>query len=150
MIEELLKYLSVYALSGVKFIFGPTLGLSYGFSVVITAILTACGMMTTVYIFTFFHKQLHGIVTRFQKKDRKKFTKRNRQFVKIWSKYGVMGIAMVTPLLLMPVGGALLVNLFGGKKSEIIFWMWVSALFHAFVQTWLFSSGFDLIKSFFA
>ena len=149
MIEEILKYLSVYALSGFKFIFGPTLGASYGFSLVVSALLTACGMMTTVYIFTYFGEHLRGLLNRFKKKDRKVFTKRNRQFVRIWGKYGVKGIALVTPLLLMPIGGAILVNALGGKRREIILWMWISALGHAFIQTWMFREGLQLIKSFF-
>ena len=145
--EEILKYLSIYGLSTLKFVFGPTLGASYGFSVVLTAVLTAAGMMTTVYIFTFFGEQLRGLINRFRKKDRKLFTKRNRQFVRIWRKYGEMGIAMVTPLLLMPIGGAILINTLGGKRRKIIFWMWVSALSHGLVQSWLFKGGLDLIKS---
>lgn len=149
MMEEILKYLSIYGLSTLKFIFGPTLGASYGFPVVVTAFLTAAGMMTTVYIFTFFGSQLRGLVDRFRKKDRKLFTKRNRQFVRIWKKYGEMGIALVTPLLLMPIGGAILINTLGGKRKKIIFWMWVSALGHGLVQSWLFKGGLDLIKSFF-
>lgn len=149
MMEEILKYFSVYALSGIKFIFGPTLGIAYGFSLVLTACLTAAGMMTTVYIFTFFGPQLQRFTDRFKKKDRKLFTKRNRRFVRIWRKYGVKGLALVTPVILMPVGGAILVNVLGGKRSKIIFWMWVSALGHAFLQTWLYMSGFELLKSFF-
>lgn len=146
--EEILKYLSVYGLSGIKFIFGPTLGIAYGFHWVLTACLTAAGMMTTVYVFTYFGEQLRGFVNRFRKKDRKLFTKRNRQFVRIWSKYGEMGVALVTPVLLMPIGGAILINALGGRKKKIIFWMWVSAIGHSFLQTWLYQNGFDLIKGY--
>ena len=146
--EEILKYLSIYGLSTLKFVFGPTLGATYGYSIFLTTILTALGMMTTVYIFTFFGDQLRVLINRFRKKDRKLFTKRNRQFVRIWSKYGEMGIALVTPLLLMPIGGAILINALGGKKSKIFFWMWISALGHGLLQSWLFKGGLDLIKSF--
>ncbi len=149
MMEEILKYLTVYALSGIKFIFGPTLGIAYGFHWVITATLSALGMMTTVYIFTFFGPQLQRFTDRFKKKDRKLFTKKNRRFVKIWRKYGVKGIALVTPVILMPIGGAILVNVLGGKRSKIIFWMWVSAIGHSFVQTFIYQNGFDFIKSLF-
>lgn len=149
MLEEILKYLTVYSLSGIKFIFGPTLGIAYGFHWILTASLTAAGMMTTVYVFTFFGDRLRNFLHRFKKKDRKVFTKRNRQFVRIWGKYGEMGVALVTPLLLMPIGGAILINILSNKKRKILFWMWVSALGHSFLQTWLYQSGFDLIKGFF-
>ena len=143
--EEILKYLTVYGLSGIKFILGPTLGIAYGFHWVLTASLTTAGMMTTVYIFTFFGDNLRNFLGKFRKK-RKIFTKRNRKFVRIWSRYGEMGISLMTPLLLMPIGGAILINALGGKRKKIILWMWVSAIGHSFGQTWLYQSGFDLIK----
>ena len=40
MLEEIIKYLSVYSLSALKFVFGPTLGIAYGFNVFITGTLT--------------------------------------------------------------------------------------------------------------
>lgn len=149
MLEEILKFLSVYALSGIKFIFGPTLGIAYGYSLVVTALLTSGGMMTTVYLSVFFRPQLLSLAQRFRRKDRKVFNKRNRRFVRIWNKYGVMGLSLATPVILMPIGGAILVNALGGKRREIIFWMWISALGHSFIQTWLYMSGFELIKSIF-
>lgn len=121
------KYLIVYILSAVKIIFGPTLGMTYGFSVVETAILTLAGMMTTVYLFTYFGTEIKNLTDRVfkRKKKQKLFTTRTRRFVKIWRKYGVPGVAFFTPLLLSPPGGAILANAFGGKPKEIIKWMWV-------------------------
>ena len=137
MIEEILKYFLVYISSSVKFIFGPTIGIAYGFSVFITGTLTALGMMTSVYVFSFFGKRIHGFVVRlFGKKKKKIFTKKNRQFVKIWKKYGVPGVAVLTPILLTPIGGTLLVNAVGGKKEEIFKYMWASCIFWSYTLTW--------------
>ncbi len=147
--EELLKYFSVYALSGFKFIFGPTLGTTYGFSLVVTSLLTSFGMMSTVYAFTYFGNKLRGLLIRFQRHDRKKFSKNKRRFVKVWSTYGVKGIAFLTPILLMPLGGAILVNVLGGKKKEIIFWMWMSSLFWGFVLSTAVKYGWEAISNFF-
>lgn len=131
-----LKYFSVYILSGVKFIFGPTLGiLVYELPVLAVVLLTALGMMTTVYLFTFFGTPIRKYMRRFQKKDRKVFTKRNRSFVKIWKKYGLKGVCFLTPLILTPPGGAILINVLGAKKSLILKWMWVSAIFWSTVIT---------------
>lgn len=144
--EEILKYISVYGLSGFKFLFGPTLGASYDFPVLLTALLTACGMMTPVYAFTYFGHRLKGLVDRFRKKDRKIFSKKSRRFVRLWRKYGVKGIAIATPLVFTPPVGALLVNVLGGKKKKIITWMWVSAVSWALLLSWVVKNAYWAVK----
>ncbi len=125
-----LKYFSVYILSGIKFVFGPALGIiAYNMPIPVVIILTAFGMMTTVYLFTFFGDQIRKYLKKFRKEDRKVFTKKNRQFVKIWRRFGLKGVCLLTPLILTPPGGAILINVLGSNKSLIIKWMWISALF---------------------
>jgi len=147
-VEELLKYLSVYALSGFKFIFGPTLGAAYEFHWLLSGLLTALGMMTAVYIFTYSSGILKRFTKKFRKKDRKVFSKKSRRYVKVWRKYGVKGIAFLTPLILMPWGGAILANVLGGKRHEIIFWMWISALFWGLVISLVVDQAYWLISGF--
>ncbi|NQZ77321.1 MAG: hypothetical protein HRT61_14645 [Ekhidna sp.] len=142
-----LKYFTVYFLSGLKFIFGPTLGVAYDLPVVVTIALTALGMMTTIYLFTFLGEEIHRFFKRFRKK-KKVFTKRSRQFVKIWKKFGLKGLCLLTPLLLTPPGGGLLVNLIGAKKNEIIKWMWISALLWSTVITLIIKYAFWLVEDF--
>jgi len=129
-----LEYFSVYALSGLKFIFGPTLGLAYDLPLIATILLTAFGMMSTVYLFTFFGEPIRALVMKFRRRD-KVFTKRSRQFVKIWKKYGLKGVCVLTPLVLTPPGGAILVNILERNKKAILKWMWISALFWSAVIT---------------
>ena len=126
-----LKYFSVYFLSGLKFIFGPALGvIAYELPLVAVILLTSCGMMTTVYLFTFFGDEIRSFLGKLRKDNKKKtFTKRNRQFVSIWKRFGLKGVCILTPLILTPPGGALLINILGSNKSLIIRWMWISALF---------------------
>ncbi|MFY0608100.1 MAG: hypothetical protein JXR10_15380 [Cyclobacteriaceae bacterium] len=132
-----LKYLMVFALSSVKIIFGPTLGLAYGFSVLETIGVSVLGMMTTVYLLTYFGEGMRIIFRRFsfRKKPRKVFSPKKRKFVKIFRKYGVPGIAFLTPILLSPPGGAILANAFKGKSKEIIKWMWIFGVFWSVVLT---------------
>ncbi|MFH6985035.1 hypothetical protein [Marinoscillum sp. 108] len=135
----ILKYLTVYALSALKIIFGPTLGLAYGFSVLETTLLSLLGMMSTVYLLTYFGPEIRNLSLRLfkSKKKRKNFTPKRRRLVRIWTKYGVAGIAFFTPILLSPIGGAILANAFGGKRSEIIRWMWLFGAVWAFILTLL-------------
>lgn len=122
-----LKYFTVFALSTLKFILGPSLGLAYKLPLLSIILLTSLGMMFTVYLFTFFGATLRKVLSGFTKK-KKKFTKKNRQFVKLWNTYGLIGVCFLTPLILTPPGGAILVNLLEKNKKKIITWMWLSAL----------------------
>lgn len=133
-----LKYFSVYILSGLKFIFGPALGvIAYELPIFVVILLTACGMMTTVYLLTFFGDSIRTFLKRFRRREKKIFSKTNRWFVKVWKRFGLKGVCFLTPLILTPPGGALLINIVSSKKTEIIKWMWVSALFWSTVLCFL-------------
>lgn len=145
--NEILKWFSVCLLSGVKFVFGPTLGLAYQIPIWVTVFLTILGMMITVYLITYFGNQIRSFTVKF-KKNQKRFTKRNRQFVKIWKKYGLKGVCLLTPLILTPPGGAFVANVFENDKKEILKWMWVSAISWSVVINLVVYYGYDWIKGF--
>lgn len=123
MLEEILKAIPVFLFSMVKFILGPSIGFGAKLHFLTTVFVTVAGMMTSVVIFTYFGE---WIKNRFFKK-RKIFTSNNRRFAGTWKKYGLTGIAFLTPLLLTPIGGTLLAVSFGSPKEKIIFFMFVSA-----------------------
>lgn len=142
-----LKYFSIYFTSTIKFIFGPVIGVSNDLPIVWVIILTVLGMMTTVYLFTFFGKNIRSFASRFRKNP-KVFSKRNRRFVKIWKAYGLQGVCMLTPLLLSPPGGALLANLLETNKQKLIMWMWISAVLWGVVLTLVVKYAFWLVADF--
>lgn len=134
--DDTLTYLIIMLSSGLKFIFGPTMGVAAGLNWVITSICTACGMMLSVFVFSFFGERIKLYYQRlFPRKKQKVFTKRNRRFVKIWNQYGVPGVALLTPVLFTPIGGTLLAVALGGERMEIFKYMAISAFFWAFVIT---------------
>jgi hypothetical protein len=45
----------------------------------------------------------------------------------VWRKYGLAGVAALTPLIFTPIGGALLSVSFGAPKDRLIVYMFVSA-----------------------
>ena len=125
--ETILKIATVYFSCMLKFVFGPLGGYAAGFTVVTTILVTVAGMMTVVLVFTLFATWTREkIVMRFFKK-RNKFSPRNRRFVTIWKKYGLIGVAALTPLILTPIGGTLLAVSSGSPKDKIIFYMFISA-----------------------
>lgn len=149
MSELLFEYFLVYSLSTLKVIFGMALGTTLGFSVFLTATLTILGMMTSVYVITFFGTWIRHVSQRiFKRKDQKLFTKKNRRNVRIWQQYGVPGIAILTPVLLMPIGGAVLANAFGGEKKEIFKWMWISCIGWTYPLTWVVKFASHLLPFF--
>ena len=60
---------------------------------------------------------------------RKVFTKKNRRIVQIWKKYGLMGIAIVTPIFLSIPIGTIIANSLEERKKKILLYMFFSILF---------------------
>ena len=128
MTELLAKYFSVFSLSMFKFVFGPVTGASLGLNVIETWLLTSAGMMATVLVITYAGSSLRArIVARFGKKQT--ISARKRRMVRMWNRYGIAGVAFLTPLLLSPPGGAIVAVSFGEKKHKIILYMLLSAIF---------------------
>lgn len=142
-----LKYFTVYFLSGLKFVFGPTFGVANNLPVPAIIVLTALGMMTTIYLFTFFGDEIRRFFSRFRK-NKKVFSKKSRRFVKIWRKFGLKGVCLLTPLVLTPPGGGLLVNLLGSNKRKILKWMWISAFLWSTIISLVVKYAFWMIEDF--
>ncbi len=137
MLGELLKYLFVYLVSMVKFIIGPPLGFSSRIEFWATVILTISGMMTSVMIFTYLGEQARN---KFIKKfyDLKKGNKKRPfRLIRLWKRYGTFGISFLTPILFSPIGGTLILTTLGSKRKTIIICMLISAIFWAFVFSYI-------------
>lgn len=135
MTEELITFFSIAVLTMFKFIAGPTLGYAAGYNYLLTVFVTVVGTMSSVILFAFVGKLLREKVIKRYFGKRKKFTKRSRRFVKIWQKYGEAGVALLTPVILTPIGGTLMLSSVGTRKHRIIIYMLISATFWGFVIT---------------
>jgi hypothetical protein len=132
--EEILRAIPVYFSCMLKFILGPVGGYASGLNLVTTILTTVFGMMTVVFLFTFFGDWLRDkVLIRFVKKNKAKSEARNKRFATIWKKYGLPGVALLTPLILTPIGGTLLAVSSGSPKDKIIFYMFISASFWSVV-----------------
>jgi membrane protein DedA with SNARE-associated domain len=128
MTEEILKAIPIFFHTMLKVFFGPTLSYAAGLHLITSIIVTIAGMMASVVLFTFFGTWLREkILKRFEKKNKKRFTPNNRKLVTLWGKYGLVGVAVLTPLLLTPIGGTLVAVSFGSPKQKIILYMFISA-----------------------
>lgn len=151
--QRFIDYLVVFAISMFKFIFGCVGGAVRGFSFLETFIVTVLGMMTSVIIFTFFGLAIRKWFHLAFPRKRKVFSKSSRRMVKIWRKYGIIGVAFLTPLLFSPIGGTLIAVSFGEKKERIFLNMLWSAIvwggFFAYLTTHFNISSMSELKNYF-
>jgi len=146
--EEVLTILTIYVLCMFKIIFGPTMGYAAGFSPLLSVVITVAGMMTTVLIFTFLGERVRTQVMQKYFKPKRVFTKRNRRFVKIWKKYGEMGISFLTPILLSPPGGAIIAMALGGDRKKTVGYMLLWSVVWSFIITYTFYYAGDELRDF--
>ncbi|MEM9388913.1 MAG: hypothetical protein AAGA02_00485 [Bacteroidota bacterium] len=116
-----------------KFIAGPTLGYAAGFSFLTTVLITIGGMMASVTLFTYLGTYLREKVLRRFFRRKKIFSPRTRRFVTIWKKYGIIGVAFLTPLILTPIGGTIVLTSFGSPRGAILLTMLFSAIIWSLV-----------------
>lgn len=139
-IEVILKYITVIGASMVKFAFGPAMSIMMKFTLVESIFLTIVGMMATTLIITFLGSEYRTKILNWLYKNKKRriFSPKNRKIVKVWRKYGLSGIAFLTPLLLSPIGGALVAVSFGEKRNKILTYMLSSACFWSIILNIIF------------
>lgn len=139
-LAETIKYISVFLLSMVKFFGGPLAGISMGLSFGATFALTVVGMMTSVFIFSGIGCVLSKWYIEQQRQKKKPvFNKKSRNIVKIWQRFGIKGIAFLTPVLLSPIIGTIVATVLGVPQRRIMVHMLWSAVFWGLTMTFLVS-----------
>ena len=136
MLEEILRYLSIYLLACLKSILPPLMGPGMGLNKLEIIAITVLGLMTSVTLFTLAGERIKKQVIPIFIKNPKKFSPRTRRMVRIWKKYGIIGTCFLTPLLLSPIGGSLLVASVGAPRKQVYLYMFISGLFWAIVWTY--------------
>lgn len=149
MYEEVLTYLTILALAMLKFAAAPIAGATQGIPMVVSMLIAVAGMMLTVTILAYGGPKVRNWLLNTFAKKRKKFTKRNRQFVRIWRRWGMPGVAFLTPLIFSPIIGTMLAVAVGAKRSRIMLHMFISAVFWSVVQTILWYEFKDVLAPYF-
>ena len=145
MLEKVLTYLGIYLLACLKSILPPLLGPAAGMSPLEIIIITMAGLMTSVVLFSFLGEKIKKNVLPIFIRKKGKFSPQSRRMVRIWTKYGIIGTCFLTPLILSPVGGSLLVSTVGAPRKQVFFYMFIFGLFWSVVWTfsvdWLIDLG---------
>jgi hypothetical protein len=121
---QFIEILLLLLFSATKFLFSvgymlTDKGYSYSFTVMILILGGSLG----VFIFTFFSEWINKLINKlFKPKSSKKvFTRQNRFIVKIKSKYGLYGIAFLSPIVFsIPIGCFLASRFYGSHQKNII------------------------------
>lgn len=118
----LLKILIVISLSGFKFLIAiPLSAYQYDFNFIQTLIFSIVGGVIGVFLFSALSNKINKL---FPKKNKVKRTKKRgikeAITIKTARKYGVYGIAAITPILLsIPIGTLIALRFFPEKKKTI-------------------------------
>ena len=129
----------VFLVSMFKFMIGPTTGIFSGLGLVETALLAGSGMTLSVLIFSSGGLAIRDWWFAGFRHDRKLFSPRNRRIVRFYSRFGLPGMALLTPVVFSPIVGTLLAISFGERKERDLFWMAASAYFWGFILSFVFS-----------
>src|SRR5690554_1208203 len=138
--EYIITFLGIYLMTLLKFIAGPVLGYLAGYSLFGIMAVTVSGMMSSVLIFAYLGEWLKRQWDKRIRRRRVVFSKKNRRIVKVWQKSGAAGVAFLTPLLLTPIGGTLVMTSFGVDRKTIITYMLASSVW------WSFAFGLSIEK----
>lgn len=145
MLEEILKYLGIYLLACLKSVGPPLVGPVAGLQSWEIILITVLGLMTSVVVFTFLGEKIKQHVLPIFVKNPRKFSKKSRRMVKIWKRYGIIGVCFLTPVILSPPGGALLVASVGAPRKQVFIYMLIFGILWATIWTfsveWLVDIG---------
>lgn len=135
--ESWWEIITVFLLSTVKFVLGGVpLALTLGFSFFEAVVVTSLGGFTGVLIFVgvsdflikkfrlIKHKQ-DGVKV---KSSKKMFTRKNRLIITVKQRFGLLGIAGLTPLLFSIPIGCFIATRYFKNKQKIIIYMFASVL----------------------
>lgn len=131
-------YFAVMAASSIKFVAGPLTGFGLGLSMLETIVFTWVGMMFTVTVMLTIGRFLVQQIARIRVQKPKLFSGRVRYAVSIWQRFGIKGIAVMTPLLFTPIGGSLLALSFKVPTPRVLLFMAISGIFWSVIFTVLF------------
>lgn len=135
--ESWWEIISVFLLSTVKFVLGGVpLALTLGFSFFEAVVVTSLGGFTGVLIFVGvsdflirkFKDLKHKQHPEKAKSNKKIFTRKNRLIITVKQRFGLLGIAGLTPFLFSIPIGCFIATRYFKDKQKIIIYMFASVL----------------------
>jgi len=144
--SEVLKVVGLLALSGTKFLMAPGAILAAGYSLPITVLISFVGGTLGALFFFLagsgFFRWLERIYPPSPKK--RTFTRKNRLIVRFKNRFGVIGLALLIPLISIPVSTIIAAKYFRYDRKSIpaylgavAFWSIVLTYFSQPIVSWV-------------
>lgn len=117
--QEFVEILGLILASATKFFLAPSLAVYLGYGLFRAIMITTLGGVLGFFIFFKFGLIIYRWYSSlFRQKNKPKFSRKNRIIVKIKSKYGLWGLAILTPCLLSIPIGAFLASRYYSKDKR--------------------------------
>lgn len=136
--ERLIAYGTVVGLSMMKLVLGPIAARGFGLNPLESVVCSALGMIATALVIGTVGDRVRAFVASMRGDDPAAPDAGRRVPPRVraaFERYGVIGIAVLTPLLLSPPGGALAAVALGVPRTRMMFAMSVAAFIGATVYT---------------
>jgi hypothetical protein len=133
---SLSKYISVALASSLKFVGGPLAGLAWNLPWLETALCSIVGAMLTILLTASIGQKILVWWQGRQKVKPNRFSKRTRMAIRIYRRFGIVGIACLTPIFFTPIGGTLIAISFKIPLSKILLNMLIFCVLWGFSITW--------------
>ena len=133
------EIITLLLLSATKFVVAAgVLLIGKGYSYQNTVLILLCGGSFGTFVFFYFGEGVNILINKLlnKKKKKKTFTKMNRFIIKVKSGYGLIGLALLTPVLFsIPLGCFLAARFYYKNKwtlpallSAVVFWSFILPL----------------------
>ncbi|MEN3040564.1 MAG: hypothetical protein ABDH66_03365 [Bacteroidia bacterium] len=116
--ELFLKYFSIFLMSGFKFMVGVAMSIAMHLTFWEQFLITTLGGIAGVVFFTYLGDRLRQWIAR--RRQRPSSNAPSPKWVYLWQKYGLWGIAFLTPPLLSPPIGTAIALVFGTPRRVVV------------------------------
>lgn len=131
--EVFLKFATVVGLGIIELWAAIPAGLALGLNPLLTGLASALGsILALIFVVLLGDRIRNWIISR---RKQKKVKEENSSIERIWDKYGVIGLGLLSPLITgAPLGAAIGVSL-GAPPSRLILWMVIGIVVWAIILT---------------
>lgn len=131
--EVFLKFATVVGLGIIELWAAIPAGLALGLNPLLTGLASALGSIVALVFVVFLGDRIRNWII--SRRKQKKVKEENSSIERIWDKYGVIGLGLLSPLITgAPLGAAIGVSL-GAPPSRLILWMVIGIVVWAIILT---------------
>ncbi|NEU30688.1 small multi-drug export protein [bacterium LRH843] len=144
-----IAYVVVFLLAAIPFfeVVGViAIGVAAGLPAIPVTIIAFLGnMLTIVLLILLMDKVKLWMAKRREKKGKAPSKKKTERAERIWNRFGLPGLSIVSPILIGSHFGVILAMGFGGTKKQVLLWMTISIVAWSIVTGISAFYGFDFL-----